>query len=831
MTLSSVQERTETSVVVAAVHGLQTIDYDNDGILDLIGLIDQSNSGGSAALYAWHGLGDGTFDVPVSLDVSSVSDLLVTDVNNDGKKDLVMATWDGRLVVKLGNGSGFDAPKTKTLDHYELHISSVLFDGDGYTDIVGAAGPYGFFVVYHGNGDGTFTEVKRVSTDIGPVAIAAADFDGDGRADVAYGDLYYTGTIEIAFQNADGTFARPVVLQSGKATTEGGLRDFPSSLTVGDVDENGKQDLIATNWQEAGPTDSIVLFRNNGSRSFARSVLAPRMPDAGGAFQMVRLLDVDGDGHLDIVSASLNGGKILTYIGNGDGTFLSPTYYDGDFFSIVLGKFASDDSMRLAGGTYQKLIAAKYSCAAQVYLYSAATVISTGQSAPLRALVGGIDSHTAVPRGTVTFREAATTLGTADVDATGYAAFDAPGLATGAHTITADFSGNAILSAATSNTISELVTTETTTTTLAIPSSFVYGTNVTVHVSISSSRAGSIPGYYYLTVDGVTNKYWSADPVILKLNAGVHTIEADYLGDHTFPPSSTSQQVTVAKDTVAITAPSASVLTVRSGTAHVLPFVIQGPVSYAGPTGSLTMTEKGAVIASGTVSNGGGVQDQGTATLSATLQRGAHDVIVSYSGDGNFNAASVSLTLDVLQNVPFTIEARGLQNAISIRAVLPANTTSATLYRSPSGANSWTLVNGWTPDVELDASVSTRGVLYDYRLTVIASGVTQTSNVDSAMLFTDDPVTSGTTAVKRTHFDELRMAINAQRAVAGLAPFNFDATYSGTLIRASHLASMRTALTEARHALGMAAPVFTDSASASTPIRAVHIRELRDQSR
>jgi hypothetical protein len=127
--------------------------------------------------------------------------------------------------------------------------------------------------------------------------------------------------------------------------------------------------------------------------------------------------------------------------------------------------------------------------------------------------------------------------------------------------------------------------------------------------------------------------------------------------------------------------------------------------------------------------------------------------------------------------------------------------------------------------------VSTRGVLYDYRLTVIASGVTQTSNVDSAMLFTDDPVTSGTTAVKRTHFDELRMAINAQRAVAGLAPFNFDATYSGTLIRASHLASMRTALTEARHALGMAAPVFTDSASASTPIRAAHIRELRDQSR
>jgi hypothetical protein len=229
------------------------------------------------------------------------------------------------------------------------------------------------------------------------------------------------------------------------------------------------------------------------------------------------------------------------------------------------------------------------------------------------------------------------------------------------------------------------------------------------------------------------------------------------------------------------------------------------------------------VIASGTLNNG-------SVTLSMTLQRGAHDVTVSYAGDGNFNASSLSLTLVVLQNVSLAIEARGLQNAISIRAVVPANTTSTTLYRSPSGANSWSLVSGWTPDVELDSTVSTRGVLYDYRLTVVASGVTQTSNIDSAMLFTDDPV-STSTLVKRTHFNELRLAINAQRAVAGLAPFNFDATYSGTLIRASHLASLRTALTEARQALGMSAPLFTDSATTSTPIRAVHVQELRDQAR
>ncbi len=825
MLLTPFQQRTETATG-SNVHGLQLVDYDNDGILDLVGLIDASASGGSAALYSWHGLADGTFDTPVSLGITQVADLVVADVNNDGKKDLVMSTWDSKLVVMLGNGSGFGTAKTKTLDNYEVHISAVSFDGDAYIDVVGAAGPYNFFVVYHGNGDGTFTEIKRVSTSsIEPYAITAADFDGDGRMDVAYSDFTYTGTVLIAFQNADGTFASPVTLQSGKTTGPNTLRDFPSALTVGDVDENGKPDLIATNWQEAGATDSVVIFRNNGSRTFTRSVLVPRYGTFNGDFTALRLLDLNGDGHLDIVADALNSGSILTFIGNGDGTFLSPTSLDGNFVSVAVGPLGNPSSMGAAVGLYQTFMAAKYSCATQVDAFTVSPVVSVGQAAPLRALVSGIGPNTVVPRGTVTFYDGANSIGTADVDTTGEASLDYTGLSAGTHTISAQFGGNATLSAATSNSFSEKVTTATSTTTLVLSStSITYGTDLTVQVGISSTTAGSFNAYYNLTVDGVTTKYWNGSAVTLKLGTGTHSLTAAYLGDDVQPPStSPTQQVTVAKATPLITAPSASALTVRSGTAFVLPFTVQGSAGYAGPTGSLTMTERGGVITSGALSSG-------SATVSVTLQRGSHDVIISYSGDGNFNTTSVALTLVVLQNVTLAIEARGLQNAISIRAVLPANTTFVALSRSPSGANTWSGVGGWTPDVELDTTVPSRGVLYDYRVTVIASGVQQTSNIDSAMLFTDDPVGSSV-AVKRTHFDELRLAINAQRAVAGLAPFNFDATYSGTFIRASHLASMRTALTEARQALGMALPVYTDSATVSTPIRAIHIQELRDQAR
>ncbi|HEX7140637.1 MAG TPA: Ig-like domain-containing protein, partial [Vicinamibacterales bacterium] len=478
-------------------------------------------------------------------------------------------------------------------------------------------------------------------------------------------------------------------------------------------------------------------------------------------------------------------------------------------------------------GLYQKFLAAKYSCATQVYLFSASPVISVGQSAPLRALVSGFGNNTPQPRGTVTFREGATVLGVADVDATGYAALDVAGLSNGNHNIAADFSGNASVPAATSGIFVQTVTIYTTTTTIALPSPpYVYGTPLSFNVNIlSNSNNQSLYESYNLSVDGVTTKHFTgSNPVTLSLGAGTHTLNAAFSGDTLYPPSSSGPvQVTVAKATPSI-ALTGGALTVRLGVAHTLQFTIQGPIGYAGPTGTLQMTENGNVITTGNLSSG-------TATLTATLQRGSHDVVIAYSGDGNFNATSIPLTLTVLPNVPLSIEARGLQNAISIRAVLPANTTSTALYRSPSGAGSWLLVNGWTPDFNLDTSVTTRGVLYDYRLTVIASGVTQTSNIDSALLFTDDPVVTGTTPVRRVHFDELRLSINALRSIAGLPPFNFDPSYSGTLIRASHIASMRTALTEARQALGMSLPGFTDTITTGTPVRGVHIQELRDQSR
>jgi len=111
------------------------------------------------------------------------------------------------------------------------------------------------------------------------------------------------------------------------------------------------------------------------------------------------------------------------------------------------------------------------------------------------------------------------------------------------------------------------------------------------------------------------------------------------------------------------------------------------------------------------------------------------------------------------------------------------------------------------------------------------STVTLPSNSDLAttIVFTDDPVVATSTIIKAVHVTELRTAVNAIRAAAGLPPANFTDTLSaGIFMKRIHITELRSNLDEARVALGLIAMQYTDPAlAAGTIIKAAHIRELR----
>jgi len=130
-----------------------------------------------------------------------------------------------------------------------------------------------------------------------------------------------------------------------------------------------------------------------------------------------------------------------------------------------------------------------------------------------------------------------------------------------------------------------------------------------------------------------------------------------------------------------------------------------------------------------------------------------------------------------------------------------------------------------------DATVSPN-TTYLYRVKAGDSQVLgPLSNFDIAttILFTDDPIATGSTMMKAVHITELRTAVNAVRAAAGLAPVSFsEAVTAGSMIRASHQTELRNALNEARVVLGIGALGYTDPALATGYlIREPHIRELR----
>ena len=123
--------------------------------------------------------------------------------------------------------------------------------------------------------------------------------------------------------------------------------------------------------------------------------------------------------------------------------------------------------------------------------------------------------------------------------------------------------------------------------------------------------------------------------------------------------------------------------------------------------------------------------------------------------------------------------------------------------------------------------------LYKIRALDAGDGPGPYSPVDLAttVLFTDDPISTGSTIVKAAHVAQLRTAVNAVRRLAGIgdASFSDPALVAGsTRIRAQHVLDLRAALDAARNTLVLSALTYTDPSLASATIKAAHFTDLRE---
>jgi hypothetical protein len=147
----------------------------------------------------------------------------------------------------------------------------------------------------------------------------------------------------------------------------------------------------------------------------------------------------------------------------------------------------------------------------------------------------------------------------------------------------------------------------------------------------------------------------------------------------------------------------------------------------------------------------------------------------------------------------------------------------------------WSSSNG-TTEINLTTPPHPPGVVSIDLIPASGSGYSK-SNAFAYLstAFTDDSLVAGVTKVKAQHITELREAVDALRAVAGLGPAPWtDPVLSafGTMIRSVHIIELRTFLDDAAVRLGYAGGTYTDLAlNAGFVIRHVHIEELRQRIR
>jgi hypothetical protein len=185
-----------------------------------------------------------------------------------------------------------------------------------------------------------------------PTALVTADFDGDGRPDVAVSNYEFASP----GGGTDGRSGFAVLLNTGDGALSEVTHYTVSSMgcwdiAAGDFDEDGDVDLlvpVADTFWEAGTRVALYLNDGDGAFPVSRSFMVGRAPTG------ITVADFDGDGHLDVATANRQGlapdGSVSVLLGDGQGGFAPHVTYtvDARAFKLAAGDLDGDGRPDLA---------------------------------------------------------------------------------------------------------------------------------------------------------------------------------------------------------------------------------------------------------------------------------------------------------------------------------------------------------------------------------------------------------------------------------------------------------------------------------------------------
>jgi hypothetical protein len=207
------------------------------------------------------------------------------------------------------------------------------FNGDGKADLAVADSSGNAVSILLGNGDGTFQIPKDVlsGNNSDPIYVAAGDFNGDGKQDLAViGQVSAVPTVFILLGNGDGTF-----------TTKSTFNSIanPQSVVLADFNGDNKLDMAVVD----RTTNSVSLFLGNGDGTFQAPINTASL--GIGAATYMAAADFNKDNKLDLVLSDQFGSHVVVLLGNGDGHFQAARSFplnSGGGFDVAVGDFNGD---------------------------------------------------------------------------------------------------------------------------------------------------------------------------------------------------------------------------------------------------------------------------------------------------------------------------------------------------------------------------------------------------------------------------------------------------------------------------------------------------------
>ncbi len=328
---------------------VRLVDIDGDGLLDIV-----SCSKGTSRVYVFRNttttIGSITFASPVFFSTGSTYGnspyaLTVADIDMDGRPDIAVtglaAGYECFVVLRNTSTTGvpitsgsFASPVAFTTGQYPASIAAGDFDGDGRPDIaVACSTATGTIHIFRNTAtsgtinSGSFAASVDYSGGSVPADLQPADFDGDGKLDLVESNFFGNSISIFRNNGSSGTigFASRVDFSTGS---------YPGGVGVGDFNGDNKIDIVV----DCAGSNKLYLYRNTAtSGSISASSLAnPQQYNTGTAPAGVKIGDIDGDGYPDIVAAN-----------SGDGTISIFEDYPLPIVAPITGTF----SVCMGGGT------------------------------------------------------------------------------------------------------------------------------------------------------------------------------------------------------------------------------------------------------------------------------------------------------------------------------------------------------------------------------------------------------------------------------------------------------------------------------------------------